>query len=399
MPFPYALTERQERFAALADRLAASFAERANQHEIDRTFPYENFSDLHENGYLRLPIPEAFGGEGANIYEMVIAQERLGRGDGGTALATGMSCSLLGGQAEAQGDSPSPIWQEIFTTIAKEGGLINSIVTEANLGSVSRGGTPATSATRTEGGWLINGHKRFATGAPVLRYFLTGVVLPPSEEAPQGETANALVLAGSSGLRLVDTWSDGLAMRTSGSFDVFYEDVFVPDELILNRRPIGGPPAGPPPGQNSWGMVISATYLGIGQAACDAACDYANNRVPSALGKPIAELPHIQQWIGSMQAQLDAARAVLYNTARAWVEQPENRSALVPYIAAAKYLCTNAACSASETGLRVAGGFSMTRDHALERYFRDARAGLFNPPQDDLALAQIGRTTLQARRV
>lgn len=399
MPFPYALTEHQERFAALADRLAASFAERANQHEIDRTFPYENFSDLHENGYLRLPIPEAFGGEGANIYEMVIAQERLGRGDGGTALATGMSCSLLGGQAEAQGDSPSPIWQEIFTTIAKEGGLINSIVTEANLGSVSRGGTPATSATRTEGGWLINGHKRFATGAPVLRYFLTGVVLPPSEEAPQGETANALVLAGSSGLRLVDTWSDGLAMRTSGSFDVFYEDVFVPDELMLNRRPIGGPPAGPPPGQNSWGMVISATYLGIGQAACDAACDYANNRVPSALGKPIAELPHIQQWIGSMQAQLDAARAVLYNTARAWVEQPENRSALVPYIAAAKYLCTNAACSASETGLRVAGGFSMTRDHALERYFRDARAGLFNPPQDDLALAQIGRTTLQARRV
>lgn len=398
MPFPYALTEREQRFAALADQLASRFASRANQHEIERTFPYQNYSDLHESGYLRLAIPTAFGGEGANIYEMVIAQERLGRGDGGTALATGMSISLVGGQAEMQGDAPTPIWQEIFKTIASEGGLINSIVTEADLGSVSRGGTPATSATPTEGGWLINGHKRFATGAPALRYFLTGLALPASEEAPKGESANALVRAGSPGLRLVDTWSDGLAMRTSGSFDVFYENVFVPDELMLNRRPIGGPPAGPPPGLNSWGMVISATYLGIGQAACDAACDYANNRVPSALGKPIAELPHIQQWIGSMQSQLDAARAVLYNTARAWVEQPESRNALVPYIAAAKHLCTNAACSASETGLRVAGGFSMTRDHALERYFRDARAGLFNPPQDDLALGQIGRSTLQARR-
>ena len=51
---------------------------------------------------------------------------------------------------------------------------------------MSRGGVPATSATPTDGGWLINGHKIFATGAPTLRYFITGVVLPSSEQAPRG---------------------------------------------------------------------------------------------------------------------------------------------------------------------------------------------------------------------
>lgn len=397
MTFPHILTEREQRFVALADDLAARFGPRAADHERNRTFPFENFADLHESGYLRLPIPVEYGGEGANVFEMVLAQERLARGDGGTALATGMSASVIGGQAE-QPTWPQPLWETICRTIASEGGLINSVVTEPDLGSVSRGGTPATSATPSDGGWRINGHKRFATGAPVLRYLLTGVTLPPSENAPKGESANALVDAGTPGLRLVDTWSDGLSMRTSGSFDIFYENVFVPDERIIGRRAIGGAPSGPPPGLTSWGLVISATYLGVGQAACDAACDYANGRVPSSLGKPIAELPNIQQLIGGMQASIDAARAVLYTTARAWVEHPELRPTLGTRIGETKYLCTNAACSASETGLRVAGGFSITRDQPLERHFRDARAGLFNPPQDDLALGQIGRAALTARR-
>lgn len=55
---------------------------------------------------------------------------------------------------------------------------------------------------------------------------------------------------------------------------------------------------------------------------------------------------------------------------------------------------SNAACEATEKALRVAGGFSLTKELPLERYFRDARAGLFQPPQDDLALGQIGRAAL-----
>ena len=55
---------------------------------------------------------------------------------------------------------------------------------------------------------------------------------------------------------------------------------------------------------------------------------------------------------------------------------------------------SNAACRVSELALRVAGGFGLTRALPLERYFRDARAGLYHPPQDDLALGIIGRGAL-----
>ena len=395
---PHGLTERQRRVVALADELAARFAARADAHDRDGSFPLENYAELHAAGYLRLAIPPEYGGEGANVFTMVLAQERLARGDGSTALATAMLVHILGRMAEERA-WPEPIFATICRTIAAEGGLINSVVTEPELGSISRGAAPASSATPTAGGWLINGHKTFATGGPALRYLVTGVSLPASEDAPQGETASAIVQAGAPGLRLESTWGDSLSLRASGNDDVYYENVFVPEDWLVNRRPTGAPPPpGAPLAFNAWSLTIAAVYLGIGQAACDAACDYANGRVPPSLGKPIAELAHIQQWIGQMQVTLDAARAVLYDTTRAWVERPDLRATLGAALAASKYLATNAACAATDTGLRVAGGFSLTRALPLERYFRDARAGLFNPPQDDMALGQIGRAALAARK-
>jgi alkylation response protein AidB-like acyl-CoA dehydrogenase len=398
MAIAHEYSERQRRFVALAAELAERFAERAGAHDRAGTFPIENYTDLHESGYLRLALPREYGGEGANVFEMVLAQERLAQGDGATALATGMSTVILGRMGE-ETSWPAPLCATICETIAREGGLINSLITEPELGSISRGGVPAATATPAPGGWLVNGHKIFATGGPALRYLVTGVQLPPGEGAPQGSVASAIVRADSPGLRMVDTWSDNLSMRTSVNYDVFYENVPVQGDWVIDRRPIGAPMApGQRPGVNGWSLTIAAVYLGIGQAACNAACDYANGRVPSSLGKPIAELAHIQQWVGEIQVTLDAARAVLYGAAQAWAERPAQRRELAEQIAAAKYLCTNAACSATDKALRVAGGFSLTRGLPLERYFRDARAGLFQPPQDDLALAQIGRAALASRR-
>src|SRR5439155_8117464 len=147
----------------------------------------------------------------------------------------------------------------------------------------------------TAGGWSINGHKQFVSMAPALRYFLTSVTLPPGPDAPQGATANAIVRAGTPGLRLDDTWSDALSLRTSGSYDVLLENVFVPDEWLVDRQPVGAVPPPGPPVQMAWAALsLAAVYLGIGQAASDTICRYARERVPSALGRPIATLPAVQ---------------------------------------------------------------------------------------------------------
>lgn len=388
------LTPRQRRIVALADELAARFAARADAHDRDGSFPYENYDDLRASGYVRLVVPPEYGGEGADLLEMVLAQERLGRGDGATAMAVDMTVHLVGRLAELR-SWPEPVFAAVCRDVAGRGALINSAATEPELGSPSRGGMPATIARPTDGGWLVSGRKQFVSMAPALDYIVTSVALPPAEDAPQGATASAIVRAGSPGLRLEDTWSDALSLRASGSYDVLYESVFVPGEWLVDRSPAGGRPPDGPPIQMAWfALTLAATYLGIGQAAADTIAAYARERVPTALGRPIATLPQVQRRVGLIEAALASARAVLYQTAQAWVERPAARAGLARQVALAKYLCTNAACDASDQALRIAGGFGLTRRLPLERYYRDARAGLTHPPNDDAALELIGKAAL-----
>ncbi len=380
----------------MADRLAARFAARAAREDASSRFPHENWADMHEAGYLRLVIPREYGGGGASVLDMVVAQERLGRGCASTALGVGMLISVLGRAAMLK-CWPEPVFAAVCRELIEHGGGINNCVTETELGSISRGGTPLTGAERVEGGWRVSGHKIFVTAAPALRFLVTGIVLPPTPDAPRGLMASAIVRAPTPGLRIEETWRDTLSLRQAGNDDVFYDHVFVPDGWVVEQRPIGGAAKGAPPGGNPWALPIAAVYLGVGQAALEAACDYANTRTPPSLGAAIGTQTHIQHMIGSMEIALDAARSVLRDTARGWDAEPERRDVLQSRIAVAKYLCTNAACSATETALRVAGGFSLTPALPLERYFRDARAGLFAPPQDDLALGIAGRAALAAR--
>ena len=380
--------------AALADR----FAERADANDRAGRFPIENYGELHAAGYLRLIVPPGYGGAGADLYDAVLFQERLAQGDGATAMAANMTIHLIG-RLHERCTWPEAVFAAICRDIAENGALINAAASEPELGSPSRGGMPATTATPTEGGWLITGRKPFVSMAPALRYFVTSVALPAGPDAPQGASANAIVRAGAEGLRLEDTWGDALALRASGSYDVIYEDVFVADEWLIDRQPAGQPPAPAPPTGMAWfALTMAAVYLGIGQAASDAICRYAHQRVPSALGKSIATLPAIQRHIGEGHAALAAARVVLHQTARDWVAQPGERAGMAPRIALAKYVCTNAAVAATEQALRVAGGFALTRQLPLERYFRDVRAGLTHPPNDDAALEIIGRAALEAVR-
>ncbi len=388
-------TTRQQQIMELAGELARKLHERVRENDAQSRFPIENYRDLHESGYLRLALPREFGGEGANVFDMVLAQEILARGDASTALVTGMNLALLGRVIDS-GAWPRDVLADICTTLARDGGTINNCVTEAELGSISRGGLPAMTGTRADGGWCISGRKIFVTGAPVLRFLATAVVLPAGDTAPRGELVSALVESGSSGLTIEDTWSGALGLRGCGNYAVNYHNVFVPDARIVERLIIGGERKRS--GTTGWNLPLAAVYLGVGQAACDAACQYANDRVPRALGASIAGQAHVQQWIGEIDLALRAARTVLHDTARAWVGCSASPAELATAIAAAKYLCTNAACRVTETALRVAGGFSMTRDLPLERYFRDARGGLFQPPQDDLALGMIGRAALEAER-
>jgi alkylation response protein AidB-like acyl-CoA dehydrogenase len=146
-------------------------------------------------------------------------------------------------------------------------------------------------------------------------------------------------------------------------------------------------------------MVMAVVYLGAAMAARNAVIQFALERVPTALGKPIATLPKIQRQIGEIDLSIQAARALFFEVAGQWTGEAENRRKLYPHVVAAKYQVIESANEVTDKALRVAGGLSITKDLPLERYFRDVRAGPMQPPSGDTALELIGRHAIEEMEV
>jgi alkylation response protein AidB-like acyl-CoA dehydrogenase len=378
---------------AQCDALSARFAGRADAHDRDGSFPFENVEDIRAAQLPHLTVPREFGGAGASLREMAEALRRLAHGDGSTALGLAMHVHVVGQLADMAA-SRTPTWpleafEALCRQVVSQGALVNSAASEPEMGSPSRGGLPATTATPVEGGYRVTGRKSWITFAPALSYFLTTATLQVDEDPPP--VCVLAVAAQSPGLRLLNNWGDGLSLRASGSCDVEFNDVFVPEcwRVEVRRASKSPAPALPP----AWSAcAFASVYLGIGEAAQTAFAEYARRRVPTTLGKPIAELPQVQRAIGQMDVTLRAARGVLFSAAEQWqtAGSPDPRSRMAADFAAVKYLCTNAAVTVTELAVRSAGASGLDRRLPLERLFRDARAGLMHPPQDDLALQMMG---------
>ena len=382
----YPKTERQADFVALAASLAGPIAARAEAVDREGAFPYENFREMHEAGYLGITLPRDLGGLGADVLEYALAHERIAHACGSTALAANMHLSLIGKIAEA-GMWPAETLGRVTRDIVENGALINSANSEPEMGSPSRGGLPTTTATRTSTGWVINGRKRWASLAPALSYMLTLATIVDGD-AP-ARRGNILVPADSPGVRIEATW-DNLGMRGTASDDVVFTDVEVPFEALA---PVDGSDV---PGDGfGWSAFGgSAVFLGVGQAARDEAVRYARERRPNGMAGPIAELQTIQHRIARIELDLLPARALLYATAEWWLACPEERNANMWRLAAAKYAVTSAVIRATDEALKVAGSAGLAATSPLQRYFRDARAAIGQPPIEDVALTTIGKAAL-----
>jgi alkylation response protein AidB-like acyl-CoA dehydrogenase len=385
-PFPpYPKTERQSELMLLADELAAIAAEQADAHDRDNTFPFDTFAALRDAGYLALTVPKEYGGGGVNPLELMLAQERLARGNGSVALGVTMHLTVVAGLEGGRG-FPKPLMERVYRDVVENGAMINSAASEPDLGSPSRGGMYATTAVRDRDGWRINGRKNWTTLAPGLAY--TVVLLSEIQEDGSKIRGNFLVPMETPGVRIDETW-DNLGMRATGSHDVVYDNVWVTNEFRL-------PPSKEAPNTkvSEWSLVGSAVYLGIASAARDWIVDYAKNRTPAGMSGPIAELPTVQQKIARIEVLLLESRSALYHTIETWLDYPDSRPQIGWQFAAVKHAVTNNAVEITDLAMRIAGSAGQFRRFPLERYFRDVRSGLGNPPIDDIALSIVAKSAL-----
>ncbi|GHO83331.1 acyl-CoA dehydrogenase family protein [Dictyobacter formicarum] len=392
----YPRTAEQKHLLETAATLADLFAERAARSDWDGYFPLENFKDLHEAGYLTLSLPRELGGQGASLLDLVHAQYRLAQGDASTALVVTMHLMHIGRLVEGREEVP-PVIKQLCRDVVENGAMINSAVSEPATGSPSRGGRPQTTARRQpDGSWRINGRKTFTTGSHALSYFIVGCSIEDAGGVEAGlpplksERGNFLVPRSAEGVRIEDTWNT-VGMRGTGSNDLILEDIHLGAESYLDEQVPVIPSI--QMRQGVWGLVLAAVYLGIAQAARDEAVRFARSRRPNSLKQSIATVPHIQDKVGRIEVLLLESQASLFGLAEHYTEDSDNvESALV---GAVKYLATNNAIEIIDLSMRVAGAASLALSSPLQRYYRDIRAGLHNPPMDDVALASLAKRALE----
>ena len=358
-----------------AKNVAAGFALRAAEADAQGELPTEDIAELKASGLLALSVPQAYGGLGASLREIVEVQLELAKGSASTGLVAAMTLHIAGREAELK-QWPEHIREQILPDVAR-GALLNSAASEPRLGSPSRGGLPDSTAEVDGDGYVIRGHKNWVTGGPHLKHLLVRVRL--------GDEARVFhVPADTPLLRWEKTWGQGLSLRASESHDVYFEGVRVANESLLPKTE--SPPL-------IWfPMMMAANYLGAGLAARDEVIRYCLERVPTALGKPIATLPKIQRQIGELDVALESARTFLLNSAGRWTGQ--GHAGFLPHAASAKHVAVETALNVTDKALRIAGAAGIDRGLNLERYLRDARGGLMHPPSGDAGLELIGRAAL-----
>lgn len=382
-------------WVARSRELAARFNERAARHDREGSFPFENFDELRDAGFLKLTVPVERGGFGASLSLFLRTQEELARGDGSTALALNMHQVRLGGECESP-TYPARWLDEMCRGAVEHGWLCNTVATEEGLGSPAGGGLPTTVAREHEGAWVIDGRKTFVTMAPLLHYFILTARIgsPGPEDSGPVELGTFMLLPGDPGMTIVETW-DSLGMRATGSHDLLLEACTIPADRLMGRKVHGAPPSPAAAATSTWfALGVSATTIGVATAARDYAVSFARTRVPTGL-VAIRQFPGVRAKVARMDLLLQRSRALVYDAARAWESRAEDGMPPADRVAVAKVETLNACIEAVDIAMRVVGGVSLQKSRPIERYYRDVRAALHNPPLEDRALEQLARRALE----
>lgn len=367
----------------LLKQTAKVFSERAWEHDQKATFPTKNIEDLKGIGYHTLTVPKKYGGFEISLLELVQYQEEIAKQDGSTALSIGWHLGIVKHLGEKQTWKPE-MYKKLCKDIIENGFLMNNAASERATGSPTRGGKPETIAVRNDDCWVITGTKTFTTMAPALDYFVVSAQISDSDAV-----GNFLIHKSFQGITIEETW-DSVAMRGTGSHDLVLNKVQVPVENLVEYIEPGKKQAA------GWLLHIPACYLGIAKAAQQYAIQFAQSYSPNSIEGSIVDLPFVKQKIGEMELYIKQSEHFLYSVARAWDERSdEQRQQMRGELGAVKHSVVNHAMQVVDLAMRVTGARSLSEKNPLQRYYRDVRAGLHNPPMDDATIMLLADEAIE----
>jgi alkylation response protein AidB-like acyl-CoA dehydrogenase len=327
--------------------------------EHNDEYPHEIVEGMRDLGLFGCNVPEEYGGLGLSNTTFAMIIEELSRGWMSTVGPIGthsVICDIInrfGTEDQKRHYLPGLAGGE------RRGGLALS---EADAGTDVR--RISTTATRAEGGYLINGSKMWITNGRYGNTFVLAAKTDAKADPPHRGISAFIIEKGGEGFKVVRD-IDKLGYRGVETCELYFDDFFVPAKNLIGGRE-GEGFKHIMTGLESERINVAARGVGLARAAFEDAIRYAQQR--HTFGKPICEHQTIQIKLAEMGTKIEAARLLVYSAA----EKKDRGERCDLECGMAKLFATETAQDVALEAMRIHGGAGYSKDLRVERYYRDA---------------------------
>ncbi len=337
--------------------------------------------EFFQLGLMGIEVPEQYGGGGGRFFEAILAVEELSRVDASAGVVVDVQNTLVNNAFIRWGNEEQK--KRYLPRMAAD--TVGAYAL-SEAGSGSDAFALQTKAELKGSDYVLNGRKLWITNGKEAGIFILFATIDP---AAGYKGITAFIVEKEFPGFTVGKKEDKLGIRASSTCELILEDCKVPKSNVLGEAGKGYKIAIET--LNEGRIGIGAQMAGVARGAWEYACKYAQER--KQFGKPIADFQGIQFQIAQMATEIEAARLMVYNSARM-------KDAGVPFVkeaAMTKLFCSQVAERVTSLAVEIYGGYGFTRDYPVEKYWRDSKIGKIYEGTSNMQLATIAKLVLGAK--
>jgi alkylation response protein AidB-like acyl-CoA dehydrogenase len=355
----YFLTEEQLEIKEISRKVAEEKVKPLREkYDEEGIFPWDMVEVFAQTDLFAILVPEEYGGISGKVMDLCIVTEELCRVCAGISMAMGATGLglypiLLSGSEEQK--------QKYLPAIADGKRLAAFAITEANAGSDA--GAIETTATLDGDHYILNGTKQWITNGGEAEIY-TVFAMTDKTKGARGASC-FIVEKGTPGFSFGKK-ENKMGIRASATRELIFEDCRIPKENLIAREGLGFMIAMKTFDKSR--PMVAAQAVGIAQGAFEEAVRYSKER--SQFGKPISSFQAIQFMLADMATQIEAARSLVYSTAR-MIDGGNKRFSKES--AMCKYYASDMAMKVTTDAVQILGGYGYMKEYPVEKMMRDAK--------------------------
>ena len=338
--------------------------------ETDETeqFPAETVAKMGKYGFMGIPVPKEYGGQGCDALTYVMCVEELSKVCGTTGVIVSAHTSLCVDPIMTYGTEDQK--QKYVKDIATGKKLGAFALTEPGAGTDAQGAQ--TKAVLDGDEWVLNGSKCFITNGKVADVYIVIAITSITEDKRGRKKKNFsafIVEKGAPGFSF-GTKEKKMGIRGSSTYELIFEDCRIPKDALLGAEGKGFPIAMHT--LDGGRIGIAAQALGIAEGALERTVEYTKER--KQFGRTIAAQQNTQFQLANLATEIEAAKMLVYKAAMK--KQEFANGARVSYsveAAMAKLFAAETAMNVTTKCVQLFGGYGYIREYDVERMMRDAK--------------------------